>query len=338
MGLKMFSLAVVSFGLAIVLTGWVKQRFSREMLDIPNDRSSHTQPTPRGGGLGFCLAFAVTSLIGWGLSHFWPAAALNLFPNPLYVVLVLLLLAVVGLLDDRFTLSAKVRYAVQLSAAAIALLSFGAFSLTGLPETLWVAVLMGGVTLIGFTALVNFYNFMDGLDGLVASVTALQLGFLALYLQQPIWWLLVAALLGFLWWNWSPAKIFMGDVGSTVLGASVAIALMVPAADPSLNVVALAITLPLTADAVYTLTRRLLKGENIFQAHRTHLYQRLQQSGWSHGRVAIAYGLWTVLLAVLIGEWDGVGSLLGLGISGLIILGGEYYLNAQLQTTRPSQS
>ena len=334
----MISLAVVSFGLAIVLTGWVKQRFSREMLDIPNDRSSHTQPTPRGGGLGFCLAFAVTSLIGWGLSHFWPAAALNLFPNPLYVVLVLLLLAVVGLLDDRFTLSAKVRYAVQLSAAAIALLSFGAFSLTGLPETLWVAVLMGGVTLIGFTALVNFYNFMDGLDGLVASVTALQLGFLALYLQQPIWWLLVAALLGFLGWNWSPAKIFMGDVGSTVLGASVAIALMVPTADPSLNVAALAITLPLTADAIYTLTRRLLRGENIFQAHRTHLYQRLQQSGWSHGRVVIAYGLWTVLLAVLIGEWDGVGSLLGLGISGLIILGGEYYLNAQLQTTRPSQS
>ncbi|MEM9505598.1 MAG: glycosyltransferase family 4 protein [Cyanobacteria bacterium P01_E01_bin.43] len=337
MDLEILALAIVSFVIALGLTGWLKQRFGQALLDLPNDRSSHTQPTPRGGGLGFCLAFAITSLLGWGLSYFWPTAVLNLFPNPLYVVLVLLPLAIVGLLDDLFTLSAKVRYAVQLSAAVIAFLSFGAFSLTGLPETLWVAVLMGGVTLIGFTALVNFYNFMDGLDGLVASVTALQLGFLALYLQQPIWWLLVAALLGFLWWNWSPAKIFMGDVGSTVLGASVAIALIVPAADP-MNVAALAITLPLTADAIYTLTRRLLKGENIFQAHRTHLYQRLQQSGWNHGRVAIAYGLWTVLLAVLIGEWDGVGSLLGLGISGLIIIVGEYYLTARLKTTSPSQS
>ena len=338
MGLEILALAIVSFVIALGLTGWLKPRFGQALLDLPNDRSSHTQPTPRGGGLGFCLAFAITSLLGWGLSSVWPTAVLNLFPNPLYVVLVLLPLAIVGLLDDLFTLSAKVRYAVQLSAAAIALLSFGAFSLTGLPETLWVTLPMGSVTLIGFTALVNFYNFMDGLDGLVASVTAIQLGFLALYLQQPIWWLLVAALLGFLWWNWSPAKIFMGDVGSTVLGASVAIALIVPAADPSLNVAALAITLPLTADAIYTLTRRLLKGENIFQAHRTHLYQRLQQSGWNHRHVAIAYGLWTVLLAVLIGEWDGVGSLLGLGISGLIIIAGEYYLNARLKTTSPSQS
>ena len=321
-----------------LLTRWLIQKFSQHLLDLPNDRSSHTQPTPRGGGLGFCLAFAVTSLIGWGLSYFWPAAAaLNLFPNPLNVLLVLLPLAIVGLLDDRFTLSAKVRYAVQIGAAAIALLSFGAFSLTWLPETLWVTVLMGGVTLIGFTALVNFYNFMDGLDGLVASVTAIQLGFLALYLNQPLWWLLVAALLGFLGWNWSPAKIFMGDVGSTVLGASVAIALIVPAADPGLNIAALAITLPLTADAIYTLTRRLLKGENIFQAHRTHLYQRLQQSGWSHRRVAIAYGLWTGLLAMLIGSLNGFGSLLGLIISGLLIIAGEYYLNAQPKAARPSQ-
>ena len=318
-------------------TFWLIQRLGKILLDIPNDRSSHTQPTPRGGGLGFCLAFAMTSLLGWGLSYFWSLAALDLFPNPLYVVLVLLPLAIVGLLDDRFTLSAKVRYAVQLSAAAIALLSFGAFSLTGLPETLWVTVLMGGVTLIGFTALVNFYNFMDGLDGLVANVTAIQLGFLALYLQQPIWWLMVAALLGFLWWNWSPAQIFMGDVGSTVLGASVAIALIVPTADPSLNIAALTITLPLTADAIYTLTRRLFKGENIFQAHRTHLYQRLQQSGWSHGRVAITYGLWTGLLALLIGGLNGLGSLLGLMISGLLIIAGEYYLNAQPKAVTSSQ-
>ena len=86
---------------------------------------------------------------------------------------------------------------------------------------------MGAIalTLIGITAFINFYNFMDGLDGLVAGTTAVQLGFLALYLHQPVLWLLVAALLGFLRWNWFPAQIFMGDAGSTVLGATVAIAL-----------------------------------------------------------------------------------------------------------------
>lgn len=331
-------LSMISAVLSWRFTGQVRQFAGEQLLDLPNDRSSHTRPTPRGGGLGFCLAFAVTSLLGWGLSYFWPVAALDLLPNPLYVLLILLPLAIVGLLDDRFTLSAKVRYAVQLGGAAIALLSFGTFSLTWLPETLWVTVLMGGVTLISFTALVNFYNFMDGLDGLVASVTALQLGFLALYLGQPLWWLLVAALLGFLWWNWSPAKIFMGDVGSTVLGASMAIALIAPTDDPVRSLSAIAITLPLTADAIYTLTRRLIKGENIFQAHRTHLYQRLQQSGWSHAQVAIAYLVWTVAIALMIQIWGGWGSLLSLCLSGILMIIGETYLKRQQTLVTPSSS
>lgn len=326
---------MVSAVLSWRFTGQVRQFAGEQLLDLPNDRSSHTQPTPRGGGLGFCLAFAMTSLIGWGTSHFWPATFPNLSPHSLYVLLGLLPLAVVGLLDDRFTLSAKVRYTVQLGAAAIALASFGTFSLTGLPETLWSTVLMGGVTLIGFTALINFYNFMDGLDGLVASVTAVQLGFLTLYLQQPIWWLLIAALLGFLWWNWSPAKIFMGDVGSTVLGACIAIALIAPTADPVRSLSAIAITLPLTADAIYTLTRRLLKGENIFQAHRTHLYQRLQQSGWSHAQVAIAYLGWTGIVAVLIGQFSRIGSGGSLVLSAVLIVTGEIYLQRQLASSPP---
>jgi Fuc2NAc and GlcNAc transferase len=323
---------------AWALTGWLCQRFRQNWLDIPNDRSSHTQPTPRGGGLGFCIAFLGTALGAWLGQLLWPTLFTSLSPPPLKVAAVLLPLAIVGLVDDRYNLSAKIRYAVQLGTAAIALLCFGALPQPDFSLMPLAGVVLGGITLIGFTALVNFYNFMDGLDGLVASVTAAQLAFLAVYLQQPLWWLMVAALLGFLGWNWSPAKIFMGDVGSTVLGACVAIALIAPNADPMESWSAIAITLPLTADAIYTLIRRLLKGENIFQAHRTHLYQRLQQSGWSHRQVAGTYLGYTAIVAGLIWLGQGMGSLAAMGLSGLLILLGERYLQRQTKPAEPASS
>ncbi|AFY81389.1 UDP-N-acetylmuramyl pentapeptide phosphotransferase/UDP-N-acetylglucosamine-1-phosphate transferase [Oscillatoria acuminata] len=154
--------------------------------------------------------------------HLFPLTPLQPFLLQLWAILTPL--AFIGFLDDKHNLPASIRYLVQLTCASIAIFCFGPFPQPGL--TPWgtgggiIAILL---TLIAITALINFYNFMDGLDGLVAGVTTVQLGFLALYLNQPLWWLLAAALLGFLGWNWSPAKIFMGDVGSTVLGAAVAI-------------------------------------------------------------------------------------------------------------------
>ena len=180
-------------------------------------------------------------------------------------------------------------------------------------------------TAIGFTALVNFYNFMDGLDGFITTITVLQLSFIALYLQQSIWWLLIAALLGFLYWNWSPAKIFMGDVGSTVLGAVMAIAL-IQVQDPTLAWSSLAITLPITTDTIYTLVVRLTRRENIFQAHRTHIFQRLQQSGWSHAQVTLTYSALMIAIAVLIFIWGAIGSIISVVITILGIVVVELYL------------
>nr|WP_238718260.1 glycosyltransferase family 4 protein [Petrachloros mirabilis] len=275
--LPFLGILLLTTGVSTLSVYSVKRQLAPQLLDIPNDRSSHTQPTPRGGGLGFILSFALFS----GFLSFTP-----IIPNalaPLQTWVVLLPLAVIGFLDDRGSISAKIRYLVQLLCAGLALYCFGAFPQPWL--THWGAIGSGIallLTLIGFTALINFTNFMDGLDGLVGGVSVVQFAFLALYLQQPVWWLLVAALLGFLIWNWSPAKIFMGDVGSTALGGALAIALL-NASSPSQAWSALAITLPLTADAIYTLIRRLIRRENIFAAHRFHLYQRLQQHGWSHG-------------------------------------------------------
>ncbi|MEA5421457.1 glycosyltransferase family 4 protein [Spirulina sp. CCNP1310] len=315
------SLLLVSLAglLGFSITYLIKEYLGQKFLDIPNDRSSHQQPTPRGGGLAFIVAFFLTNT-----STPFP-------PNPPLIPLWLILtpLTLIGILDDRHNLPARLRYLIQLSTAAIALTAFPPLPIPGLNSLgLTGQILAILLTAIAFTALINFYNFMDGLDGLVASLTAAQLAFLALYLQQPIWWLLVAALLGFLYWNWSPAKIFMGDVGSTVLGACTAIALLQSQTPPQLWA-ALPIIFPLIGDAIYTLIRRLLNQENIFQAHRTHLYQRLHQSGWSHGQVAIAYLLLTALIALLITTSGSMGSL----FSGGIVLGAialtEYYLAAK---------
>lgn len=329
--LQLLILALFTFLLSLLTTRWLSQRFRQNLLDIPNDRSSHSQPTPRGGGLGFIIALAAYSILNPILSSYFSKIFPNLFQITdlqfkLNIWLILTPLAIIGFLDDKHNLPASIRYLVQLTAASIAIFCFGPFPQPWL--TPWgttgtiVAMLL---TVIGITALINFYNFMDGLDGLVAGVTATQLGFFAFYLNQPEWWLLVAALLGFLWWNWSPAKIFMGDVGSTVLGAAVVIP-MLNTDNPTQAWTALAITLPLTADAIYTLIRRLLRRENIFQAHRSHLYQRLQQSGWSHSQVASTYIGCTLLIALSILAWGAIGAWLGLALVVAGIFGGEVYL------------
>lgn len=317
-------LLVVSFLLSLFLTGVVKQRFSQELLDIPNERSSHTQPTPRGGGLGFIMAFAVTSWLAKAVPDYFPQL---INPDPTAIWLVLTPLVIVGILDDRQGVTAGVRYLVQLTSAGLAIACFGAFPQpwqTGLGTADGLIAIL--LTLITITALINFYNFMDGLDGLVAGVTAVQLGFLAFYLNQPIFWLLVAAILGFLWWNWSPAKIFMGDAGSTVLGASIVVALLNSDSHPIRTLSAVAVTLPLLSDAAYTLVCRLIHRENIFKAHRSHLYQRLHQAGWSHAQVAITYMIATSMIIFAVTSLGNLGSGLSLvGVAGAITAG-ELYL------------
>ena len=204
----------------------------RRLLDQPNARSSHSQPTPRGGGVAFVLLAAGTQLA---------MVALPLLALPL---------AVVGFLDDRHNLSAGLRYGVQLATALLVILA----SPLPLP---WLGL---PLLLIAVTAVINFTNFMDGLDGLVSGCMAVAFSALALKLAAPwpIWWL-VGALLGFLLWNWSPAKVFMGDVGSTFLGAVFAgLVLQAPSWQEALGL--LLVATPLLGDAFLCVPRRLLSG------------------------------------------------------------------------------
>jgi len=250
-----------------MLLWWLVPVLGQRLPDLPNARSSHRSPTPRGGGLAFVVvAIVLTPLFTQGATAWIPVVCAPL--------------ALVGVLDDRFNLPALWRYLAQL-VTALALMA-----MTSLPLPLWSLPFV----LLAVTAIINFFNFMDGLDGLVASCAVV----LMLASGQ---WVIAGALLGFLLWNWSPARVFMGDVGSTYLGAIFA-GLVLQRPQPLEALLFLLVATPLLADAFICVVRRLHAGQQIFQAHRLHLYQRLHSAGWPHATVSFLYLLQTTFLAV----------------------------------------
>ena len=287
-----------SWGLLRLLIPQLRKR----LLDQPNARSSHVLPTPRGGGIAFVSVSVLASALGLMSAGFTPLMATPLLALPL---------ALVGLLDDRNNLPVSWRYGAQLvTALVVVLLSrLVVSSLAFLPALV--------LLVVAVTAVINFTNFMDGLDGLVAGCMAVAIAAVACQLTAP-WpiWALVGSLLGFLVWNWSPAKVFMGDVGSTFLGAVFAgLVLQAPSWTEALGL--LLVATPLFGDAFFCLVRRFLAGQCVFQAHRLHLFQRLHQAGWSHASVSRLYIATTAVLAcaMLAG-----GLLWVLGFSGLVFV------------------
>jgi len=278
------------------------------LLDQPNVRSSHCKATPRGAGAVFVLVATVASALASLLSRGTDSLSLALFIAPLLAFP----LALVGFLDDRHNLPATWRYCVQLATALVVILASplvaASFGLLPLLVLLVIAV----------TAVINFTNFMDGLDGLVAGCMAVAMTAAAIQLSAP-WpiWSLVGALVGFLIWNWSPAKVFMGDVGSTFLGAVFATLVLQASSWPQ-ALCLLLVAMPLLADACLCVLRRLLSGQRVFQAHRLHLFQRLHQAGWSHARVSLTYIAATAVLAgaLLVGGWPWV---IGLAVVELLL-------------------
>lgn len=296
-------LALLLSTLASYLLLWLLlPHLRRRLLDHPNSRSSHQLPTPSGGGLSFVLMATSASAFEF-LTTFPVSFTLSTLP------LVALPLAVIGFLDDRHNLSSSFRYVCQLATSVLLVMA------SPLPIPLLALLLL----LISCTAVINFTNFMDGLDGLVAGCMAVAISSLAIALSAswPIW-VLVGSLIGFLILNWSPARVFMGDVGSTFLGA-VFIGLVLQASSWSQSLAYLLVATPLLADAFICVTRRWLAGQPIFQAHRLHLFQRLHQAGWSHSSVSFVYISATALLAgaMLLGGLAWV-----IGISFMLLLVG----------------
>jgi UDP-N-acetylmuramyl pentapeptide phosphotransferase/UDP-N-acetylglucosamine-1-phosphate transferase len=247
----------------------------RGLFDRPNERSLHAVPVPRGGG----IAVVAVVLAAWVLLAFLgraPAATLGL-------VLAGLFLATVSWIDDWCGLSPALRLLAQAAAVGA-----GFLALSGESAILFVpAFLPLAAAALAWLWFINLFNFMDGIDGLAASEAAavgLALFFLAGDASSLLAAAIAGAALGFLVWNWSPARIFLGDVGSVSLGYLLGFLLL----DRALRggwLVALILPLYFLADASLTLARRLLRGERVWQAHREHFYQRAVQMGLGHAAV-----------------------------------------------------
>jgi UDP-N-acetylmuramyl pentapeptide phosphotransferase/UDP-N-acetylglucosamine-1-phosphate transferase len=288
-----------ALGLALVLslflTPLVRGAARRwGLLDRPNARSSHRQVVPRGGGLAVAVAalLAVVVFQGW-----WPSGP----AGP--VLCGAAALAALGFWDDRRGLPALLRLAAQVAVAAAVVLGAGAIERLPLPPPadLPLGLLAGPLTVLWIVAVVNFFNFLDGIDGLAAAQAVVTGGGIALAGWDPCSALLGGALagaaLGFLPFNWSPASLFLGDVGSYFLGFCLAaLPLVAPTSSRPGAVLFVALSLWLfLADAAWTLGRRAVRGARWYEAHREHLYQALALR-WGHGAVAAAITAGSVAL------------------------------------------
>jgi Fuc2NAc and GlcNAc transferase len=289
-----------------------KYVLARSVLDVPNERSSHTVPTPRGGGVGFVLilllVFAYTAL---RLPQMQPVM-FSLWPA-------LLVVGMLGFLDDKFKLAASLRLAVHFITAFWVLIMLNGLpdlGITGLPTGLHLAALILGSVLMVW--ILNLYNFMDGIDG-IAAVQALlacvgvvivaSLGGHTIQTTPQIIALPLIvgmSMLGFLFWNFPPAKIFMGDVGSGFLGLLlISLAILSAKIDPKIFWAWMILLGIFIVDSSLTLFRRFLRRKKLSEAHRTHAYQYAARKYKSHKVVTVGALLviigWLLPLATLVG-------------------------------------
>lgn len=274
---------------------WVVSKFAYKcsLIDIPGDRSSHEIPIPKGGGIGILAAFALASLVLKIPSGFWLSATI---------------LALISLYGDRSELSPKFRVTVQFIATISFLLTSRSLILAPyhslLPFLLWLLFL--AIFVVG-TA--NFYNFMDGINGIAAITGIVGFGLLALYSflsdRDSLFVVLSICIslscLGFLPFNMPKAKVFIGDVGSILLGFVFA-GMVIALSKGFLDFVCLtSFLLPFYADEFTTMAVRIRDGENLLRAHRRHLYQLLaNEMGIPHWKVSSGYGMLQLAVGVSI--------------------------------------
>lgn len=280
----------------------------RSLLDVPNERSSHTMPTPRGGGL-IIVIVTLGSFAGW--SFFGGGRFFYGYLGGAFLV------ALISWLDDLFSISFVWRFLIHSLAALIAIISMGYFEAVYVPFMPTVNLGFTGclLTFLWIVWLTNAYNFMDGIDGLagIQAVTA-GLGWLLVgkfFGAETVGFYggaLMFSSLGFLFKNWQPAKIFMGDVGSAFLGYTFAVMPLILLNEPQITPESKLVLLPIAVllvwlfvfDTLWTFTRRVMKKERVWEAHREHLYQRLIIKGLSHRFVAGIYGAISTLTVILV--------------------------------------
>ena len=298
----------ILFILSFSLTGMVRYyALQHKVIDTPNDRSSHTVPTPRGGGVAFVLLFLASTLyLAYsGAVAFWPALGLVVAGGGT---------AILGFMDDHCPISAKRRLPIHFILSGFALYCLGGMALIvpagfNVPA---VNVLMNVVALIYLVWLLNLYNFMDGINGL-AAVEAITVGLGGAFLYgllgyvDMMWLPLVLAVvvIGFLFWNFPVARIFMGDAGSGFLGLIIGF-FSIQAAHIHTDLFWgwLVLSGAFIVDATLTLLGRMMNGSRIDEPHRQHAYQRAVDLFGSHVKVTMAVLVinlvWLLPIAILV--------------------------------------
>jgi len=300
--------------LAALITRTMLQRI--RIMDLPNQRSSHAQPRPKSGGVAIVATFVAGLLL---LALFGHAAMISTRYS-LGFVASALAIAAISLYDDMHGKSFTMKLMTQ-SGAALLVMTFG-LVIDQLAMPWFGMVALGGlaypITFLWLVGLTNAFNFMDGLDGLAGGVALIAgLAFAFITLDQGstfihlVSWILVAGVLGFMIFNFPPARIFMGDVGSAFLGFVFATMAIIAARYDQSHTSFLVMPLLLfnfIFDTTFTLARRLLAGQRLTEAHRDHLYQRFNQLGYSHRTVSLVhYGM---------GLGQGIGAYVMVHISG----------------------
>lgn len=292
--------------LASVVAAWLitdlvrKHAVARSILDVPNSRSLHETPTPRGGGLaivtvvlGFLLFAGTTRLLPWNVVIGIGGGGAGV--------------ALVGWLDDVSSVRVPIRLIVHFAAAVWAVVWLGGFRFVGLGSQRMDLGQAGSlVAVIGIVWATNLFNFMDGSDGIVAveviSIGAIG-GWLLLTVGSPelgtLAFVLAGAALGFAWWNWAPARIFLGDVGSGFVGFTIA-GMAIQSENSHALPIAVWVLLSsvFVVDATFTLVRRIREG-HWWEPHRTHAYQIAVQAGLSHTSVATLVATVNLVLGAL---------------------------------------
>ena len=314
-------LFILSFGLTYLAKNYA---IKKSLVDIPNDRSSHTVPTPHGGGVAIALT--------WFAGLIYLYATDQIETDLFYALMTGVIIALVSYLDDLYGLKPKTRFLVQLFTALVGLyflgglniLDFGLFTIEN-------PIINNVIATIAIIWFINLYNFLDGIDG-YAGNEAVFLGVAGyLFFNDPLFLVLIVSVLGFLIWNWHKAKIFMGDVGSTLLGYTVAIFAIYYQNEGTSILVWLILFGLFWFDATLTLYRRYRNKEQLSQAHKKHAFQRLTQSGWSHSRVVI-YATYANIVLFIFALLDIIYPSLGLawfGASALFLYWAMRYVDKQ---------
>lgn len=312
--LLLLLLAAANFAAALWLTERLRAYAHRaNLIDTVNGRSSHAAPTPRGGG----GAIVIVGVLGFVASAAWLGF---LADQAIGLIGGALVIALAGWVDDHGHLSPALRLLAHFAGAAWAVWWIGPFDLGFLPIPATLAAILGPLLSgVGVVWLVNLFNFMDGIDGIAGSeaVCVALGGSLLLWLvgfgvaETAPFVLLAAAVFGFLYWNWPPASVFMGDAGSGFLGYCLAAFVLIGSRlELALGMAILILLGVFVADATVTLLRRAARGERVHEAHRSHAYQHLARRLGRHLPVTLA----VIAVNVLV-----LGPLGWLAVSGVIL-------------------